>query len=189
MPEKKTTKQKILSIGILIANRYTITQYLGSGYWGSVYKAADEFGRHYSVKIFLKNHIKRYFDIEDFKGQLFNTSKLLLNTQSNSLLIPYDVGEDADLFFIVNDYIEGLSLGSKIAKDGVLNPKQALIIFSEILSALHALHSVKTIHGDLNTHDIFISAPRFSSPYPDFFEVKIESRGTSRGTSLSNQIT
>lgn len=173
MSEKKPPHQKILSKGVLL-NRYKIQQHLGSGYFGSVYRAEDEFGQIFSVKVVFKEQLKGYMDINEFKRQLFTISRLLLNTRSSSLLVPYDVGENDDFLFIVNEFVFGETLASKISKDGTLPLDHALFISSEIIQALYSIHSFDAIHGDLHAHNIFISPPHPHSLLPNLFDVKID---------------
>jgi hypothetical protein len=58
--------------------------------------------------------------------------------------------------FVATDAPSGKSLARLIAKRGPLHPGPATNVALQILSALHAIHSEETFHGNLNPHNVFV---------------------------------
>ena len=106
----------MLERGFFINNRYEILSRVGAGGMSDVYKAKDhKLNRNVAIKV-LKN---------EFSKDKNFVSKFRVEAQSAASLIHpnivnvYDVGEDAGLYYIVMELIEGITLKSYIDKKGI----------------------------------------------------------------------
>ena len=90
-------------------------------------------------------------------------SKFRVEAQSAASLIHpnivnvYDVGEDAGLYYIVMELIEGITLKSYIDKKGKLSVKETISIAIQIANGIECAHNNQIVHRDIKPQNIMIS--------------------------------
>ncbi|MBQ3573777.1 MAG: protein kinase, partial [Clostridia bacterium] len=109
-------------IGKMIAGRYEILEEVGKGGMAHVYKARCHFlNRYVAIKV-LKEELK---DDKEFVHR-FNTEAQAAARISNPHVVSiYDVGVEGGLYYIVMEYIEGITLKEYIVEKHVLTWRQA----------------------------------------------------------------
>ena len=123
--------------GQRINGRYEIIRSIGEGGMANVYLAYDTIlNRNVAVKI--------------LRGDLANDEKFVRRFQreaiaASSLNHPnivemYDVGVDEGNYFIVIEYIDGVTLKSLIKKRGTLTLSETIDIMLQITSAIACAH-------------------------------------------------
>ena len=139
---------------IFINNRYEILSRVGAGGMSDVYKAKDhKLNRNVAIKV-LKN---------EFSKDKNFVSKFRVEAQSAASLIHpnivnvYDVGEDAGLYYIVMELIEGITLKSYIDKKGKLSVKETISIAIQIANGIECAHNNQIVHRDIKPQNIMIS--------------------------------
>src|SRR5215211_6869486 len=92
---------------------YRITERLGAGGMGEVYKADDlRLGRPVALK-FLPADLKS--DPES-RARLLNEARAASMLRSPNIAVTYDIGESSGADFIVMEYVEGELLSTRAAK-------------------------------------------------------------------------
>ena len=144
----------MLKEGMFIQERYEIISRLGSGGMADVYKAKDhKLNRFVAVKV-LK---------PEFRDDTVFISKFRIEAQSAAglshpnIVNVYDVGEDADISFIVMELVEGITLKEYINKKGRLAVREATSIAMQVCMGLEAAHKNNIVHRDVKPQNIIIS--------------------------------
>ncbi|MFX5991183.1 protein kinase, partial [Acinetobacter baumannii] len=61
---------------------------------------------------------------------------------------------DANVPYLIMDWIEGIPLGRKIQRDGRMPVQEAIGIFQQVTSALEHAHTNKVVHRDLKPDNV-----------------------------------
>ena len=139
--------------GQKINERYEIIKSIGEGGMANVYLAYDTI-------------LDRRVAIKVLRGDLSNDEKFVRRFQrealsASSLSHPnivemYDVGEDNGIYYIVMEYIEGVTLKQLIKKRGALTLSEAIDIMLQITDGISQAHDSYIIHRDLKPQNIMI---------------------------------
>lgn len=140
--------------GMFIAERYEIAALIGSGGTADVYKAMDRrLNRNVAIKILKSNFTSDKKIVEKFRQEAQSCAGL---THPNIVSV-YDVGNDGDLYYIVMELIEGITLKKFIERKGKLEIKEAIGIAIQIAQGLDAAHANHVVHRDIKPQNIIIS--------------------------------
>lgn len=142
-------------IGTVLGNRYEILNEIGSGGMARVYKAKDRFlQRIVAIKV-LKDEFRE--DTEFLKRFDTEAQAAASLTHPNIVQI-YDVGCDNNCYYIVMEYVEGITLKEYIASKGSLDWREAVDISIQICNALSKAHSRNIVHRDIKPSNILMTS-------------------------------
>lgn len=168
--------------GMFIGERYEVASLIGSGGTADVYKAMDRrLNRNVAIKILKDNFTGDKKVVEKFKQEAQACAGL---THPNIVSV-YDVGNDGDLYYIVMEFIEGITLKRFIERKGKLEIKEAIGIAIQIAQGLDAAHANHIIHRDIKPQNIIIS--RDGKVKVTDFGIARATQGTSSNT-INNQV-
>ena len=112
----------MLEVGTFLADRYEIIAKVGAGGMSDVYKAKDHIlGRFVAIKV-LK---QEYSEDRNFVTKFRIEAQSAAGLEHPNIVNIYDVGNADDLYFIVMEYVEGITLKTYIEKKGQLSFKEA----------------------------------------------------------------
>ncbi len=148
-------KQMVMSmIGKRINDRYQILETIGGGGMANVYKAHDVIlNRNVAVKVLRP----QFSDDEEFIRRFRREAQAATSLSHPNVVSIYDVGEEDDLYYIVMEYVEGLTLKQMIQQRGVLPIEETINIMLQISSAIAHAHLNHIVHRDIKPHNILIS--------------------------------
>jgi serine/threonine-protein kinase len=141
----------------LFCDRYQIIKMLGRGGFGVTFLAKDIYLPGHPLCVIkqlcpqvsdpktLQNARKR------FEREAEVLSKLGQHSQIPLLLAYFSQGED---FYLIQEYIPGLTLSHLVRQHGVLNENQVKRVLGQILPVLEYIHSQGVIHRDIKPHNI-----------------------------------
>ncbi len=140
--------------GLFINERYEIIAHIGSGGTADVYKAKDHrLNRFVAIKILKQSFTGDHKIVAKFRQEAQSCAGL---THPNIVSV-YDVGNDGELYYIVMELIEGITLKRFIEKKGRLEVKEAVGIAIQIAQGLDAAHANHVVHRDIKPQNIIIS--------------------------------
>ena len=154
-PDRQRTRVKVnvpvLQPGDVLGGRYEISQLLGEGGMGAVYKAMDrELDRPVALKLIRPELASNPSILARFKQELLLAHQV---THKNVIRI-YDLGDANGVKFITMEFVEGEDLRTILEEKVKFSPAEAIEIIQQVAHALEAAHSVGIIHRDLKPQNI-----------------------------------
>lgn len=148
-------------------NGYYFTDFIGSGGFGSVYKATKE-GNTYAIKVFREDYILQEYKHSGENNRIQREIDIM-KTVNHPFLVKYvDDFKGNDLsvpsYFLVMEFAEGETLQKIIKNNGLTSESQIVSIFKNILEGIKGLHQVRgndeskgIIHRDLKPENIIVN--------------------------------
>lgn len=156
-------KVGMLPTGTVLAARYEILDFLGSGGFAEIYVARDSLiQRQVAIKVFAprdaasspstQHRLVKRFAREAHSAALINHPHAITVFDIGTL------GEDG-VPFIIMEWLEGHDLERELALHGVLSPERARTLLIDALDALGAGHRMGVVHRDLKPSNLFLVHP------------------------------
>jgi serine/threonine protein kinase len=132
---------------------YRIIDYLGRGGMGQVFKARLEvLDRIVAVKV-LPRTKSTPEDIANFTREIHAQAKL----DHPNLVRALDAGTDANVYYLVTEYVPGTDLRKLVRTSGPLNMAEAASIVSQVAAALHCAHQQGLVHRDVKPGNVLVT--------------------------------
>ena len=145
--------------GMILGGRYRIIKLIGSGGMADVYLAADlSSGMNVAIKI-----LKQEFatNVEFIKR--FDTEAKAASSLSHANIVHvFGVGQEGNIRYMVQEYVEGITVKDMILQNGHLDWKVAVPIVIQVGMALDTAHQNGIIHRDIKPHNILITRDRIA---------------------------
>lgn len=132
--------------------KYEIVGKIGEGGMGSLYKAKHPTLRRLVIlkQLTLGSNINL---IERFKRE----ARLMIDFRDENIVQVYDHFKEGDSYFIVMEFVDGISLDKLIKEKRYLSNDAAILIFNEVCKGLKYAHDRDVIHRDIKPANILIS--------------------------------
>lgn len=144
----------MITLGMLIDNRYEILEKIGTGGMADVYRAKDQkLNRYVAVKILKQEYSENKNFVSKFRVEAQAAAGLL----HPNIVNVYDVGEEDGIHYIVMELVEGITLKKYIEKKVRLSTKEAISIAIQVAMGIEAAHNNHIIHRDIKPQNIIIS--------------------------------
>jgi serine/threonine protein kinase len=142
--------------GQSIANgRFTIQEVLGSGGFGITYKAEDSNGEIYAIKT-LNHTIQKRVDFKEQQVKFINEASTVKGFRHPHIVKVYEVIQEGELFAVLMEYIEGITLSNYVQGNGRLTETQALKYIDQIAQSLEYIHKSDYLHRDVKPDNILL---------------------------------
>ena len=144
--------------------KYKILSPLGSGGFGTVYLAEDTWiDKKVAIKVPHRQNV-------DF-GDLLREPRLLASLSHPNIVSILTAEKQANLFFIVMEYVPGDTLETVISRDGRIDLARTLDYTCQICNAVDHAHQHGVLHRDLRPGNVLVTEGGI---------VKVADFGTSR---------
>lgn len=140
--------------GTLISNRYDIQSKIGSGGMAVVYKAIDrKLDRIVTLKVMREEHI----DDDEFIQRFNIEARAAARLNHPNIVKVFDVGRFQNIYYIVMEYIEGVTLKDLILSRGLFTNDEILGVAIQITSAISHAHEHGIVHRDVKPQNILVT--------------------------------
>lgn len=147
--------------GDILDERYMLTEIVGRGGCGVVFRATDlHLQRDVAIKILSAEGLGSGEMLERFERE----SQILRQLHSQNTVHFYDCGQTPHgLPYIVMEFVSGRSLKDILDTEKIIAPKQAVGILIQVVHALEEAHAYGFVHRDLKPGNIML-CPRPGFP-------------------------
>lgn len=136
----------------VVPDRYRLTEMIGRGGMAEVFLAEDtRLNRRVAIK-FLSGEFRKD---TDRTRRFIREARAASALNHPNILIIHDIGESEGAQFIVSEYVEGETLGSRIRR-GRIPLVEAVDIAIQAASALAASHRAGIVHRDVKPDNIML---------------------------------
>ncbi len=138
----------------LLAGRYEIIKLIGEGGMADVYLAKDTIlEREVAIKI-----LRGYLAEDPVYVQRFKREASAAATLSHPNIVEiYDVGEEDGKYYIVMEYVPGITLKELIHKRGAIHTNEAVDIMKQLVAATKVAHQFGIIHRDIKPANVIVT--------------------------------
>ncbi len=144
----------MVKIGMMIGDRYEILEKIGTGGMSDVYKAkCHKLNRYVAVKV-LK---QEFSENENFVSKFRIEAQAAASLMHPNIVNVYDVGAENDIYYMVMELVEGITLKKYIERKARLSYKEAVSIAIQVSMGIEAAHNNHIIHRDIKPQNIIIS--------------------------------
>src|SRR6478736_1269845 len=141
-------------VGRVIAGKFLVNEWLGSGAMGIVYRATQlALERTVAIKVLHHEFAADAHFAERFAREAKAASRL---DHPNSIHV-FDFGQEPDgLLYLAMEFVEGFDLFEWLADHSPVAPRAIVDLLSQVLAALAVAHDMGVIHRDLKPENIMI---------------------------------
>jgi len=138
----------------VFTGRYQIVRHLARGGMAEVYLARDLLlDRPVAVKVLFPEFASDRSFVERFRRE----ARAAANLNHPNIVSIYDWGEENGTYFIVMEYVDGLTLRDVIRRQGPLMAVRAAEIGADIAAGLHFAHVHGVVHRDVKPGNVIIT--------------------------------
>ncbi|WP_224284258.1 serine/threonine-protein kinase, partial [Streptomyces sp. LS1784] len=149
--------------GAVLGGRYTLTEWIGGGGMGAVWRADDRvLGRQVAVKVLHAGLLEEGTFARRFRRE----AQLLAAISHPGIVDVHDYGESGGeaeggaegerIAYIVMELVDGRPLDKVLAEDGPMPPERVLSMLATALDALQAAHQQEIVHRDVKPSNLML---------------------------------
>jgi serine/threonine-protein kinase len=140
-------------IGMKLSGRYHIIKVIGGGGMAHVYLAHDLIlDRDVAVKVLRTDMASN----DEFVRRFIREGQAASSLNHPNIVNLYDVGDEKGVFFLVMEYIEGMTLKEYINYYAPIPNEKVIEIMKQLTSAVSNAHQNQIIHRDIKPQNILI---------------------------------
>jgi serine/threonine protein kinase len=138
--------------GLIVGNRYSLTQVIGRGGMGEVWKAHDrELDSACAVK-FILQHLANDRGIRE---RFSREAKAVARLRSPHVIQILGVGEVENVPYLAMELLDGETLLARLERIARMHPAVTLKMLEQVAAALESAHQAGIVHRDLKPDNIW----------------------------------
>lgn len=150
-------RTRVLGQGDVVAERFQIEEFLGSGGMGEVYRAYDKLS---CDQVGIKTLRAEYAAQPEFLKRLMREMRLARRIQHPNICRVFDAQCASGplgntMIFLIMEFLDGETLESRIRR-GPLPANAAIAVAFQIIDGLQAAHEAGIIHRDLKAANVML---------------------------------
>ena len=140
--------------GKVLGERYKVQSLIGGGGMANVYLGFDTIlKREVAIKV-LK---LEYANDDDFIRRFHREAQNATSLSHPNIVTIYDVDDENDIYYMVMEYVDGMTLKRYIQLHAPLDPEEAVMITAQIAEAIQHAHDHHIIHRDIKPQNILMT--------------------------------
>ncbi|WP_062319857.1 Stk1 family PASTA domain-containing Ser/Thr kinase [Halolactibacillus sp. JCM 19043] len=140
--------------GKLLGERYKVQSLIGGGGMANVYLGFDTIlKREVAIKV-LK---LEYANDDDFIRRFHREAQNATSLSHPNIVTIFDVDDEDDIYYMVMEYVDGMTLKRYIQLHAPLDPDEAVMITSQIAEAIQHAHDHHIIHRDIKPQNVLVT--------------------------------
>lgn len=164
--------------------KYTISEVLGQGAMGVVYKGFDpHIHRPVAIKVIHKELLGDSDAQDSIAARFRNEAQAVGRIAHSGVVAIYEFGEDDNTAYIAMEFVQGRNLDQVLAGTPFLDEAQVLRIMDQLLGALAVAHEYGVWHRDIKPANLIITAAG-QVKLTDFGIARIEHAGLTQVSSM-----
>lgn len=140
--------------GLLLGNRYRLTELIAVGGMGEVWVAVDE---HLDRRVAAKVLRPEFAGDEAFLQRLRAEARNSAGLSHQNIAAMYDYGEEDGSGYLIQELIVGEPFSDLLAREGTLDALQVLPILAQTARGLHTAHMGGVVHRDVKPANLLIT--------------------------------
>lgn len=141
-----------LTAGLEVAGRYRLSNPLGSGGMGEVWRARQtQLDREVAIKFI------RPGALSDGPERFETEAKAAARLEGENVVQILDYGRDGDLTYLAMELLDGEDLEARLRREGALPLDQVLELARQMGRGLHCVHEASVVHRDVKPGNVFMA--------------------------------
>jgi serine/threonine protein kinase len=138
---------------MVLAGKYVLESFLGSGAMGDVWRARHaSIGTPFAVKL-----VSSTDRGSEATLRLLTEARAAAQIVSPYVVRVFDHGEEQGVAYIAMELLEGETLAARIERAGPIAPERLATIVLEVARGLTTVHEHRTVHRDLKPENIYLA--------------------------------
>lgn len=142
---------------VKIVDNYTMTEVIGQGQYGKVYKATHiDTKMNVAIKCIKASKFREISKLTDCTSNEIETLMLI---QDNINIIKFvEMIKTANHIYLIYEFCEGGNLDQEMRKSRFFPEKRALLYFKQLMNAFKTLSTYNILHRDIKPDNILIKS-------------------------------
>ncbi|WP_182199112.1 Stk1 family PASTA domain-containing Ser/Thr kinase [Paraliobacillus salinarum] len=140
--------------GRLLSERYQVIRMIGGGGMANVYLGHDTIlDREVAIKVLRLE----YANDDEFISRFHREAQSATSLSHPNIVNIYDVGEEDNIYYMVMEHVEGVTLKKYIQLYGPIPVQESIEIMKQLTAAMEHAHENNIVHRDIKPQNILIN--------------------------------